>query len=135
MLLVGLGFWSSVFGTPTVRDQGPIGAGKSTIDRVVGQVNAHVPAGWLVDDAGYLENACQVTPWRDGVTASRTLTLSGPAGGEDQTLAQVASTLDGAKLSDHQSFFYDAGDFVSVRGRVSGAGTVGILLSTGCRPR
>jgi hypothetical protein len=135
LLLLALGVWSSMRGPATVRDQSPITMGKSTIDHVVGQVSAQVPAGWLLDDAGYQESSCRLTPWRDGVSASRTLTLSGPSGGEGQTLDKVASTFDDSRVKPGESFYLDAGDYVSVRGRVTGAGTVGILLSTGCRPQ
>lgn len=135
LLLLGLGAWSALSGQATVRDQSPIGTGKKTIDRVVGQVEGTVPAGWQLSDGGYQESGCRITPWRDGVEASRTLTLSGPAGAEEETLSKVASTFDGARVNNGESFYHDAGDFVAVRGRVTGAGTVGIQLSTGCRPR
>jgi hypothetical protein len=135
LLLVVLGVWSSFRGVPTIRDQSPIGTGKKTIDRVVGQVGSSVPAGWLMDDSGYQESPCDITPWREGVAASRTLTLSGPSGGEGETLSHVASTLDATRVRTGDSFYYDAGDFVAVRGRVTGTGTVGIILTTGCRPR
>jgi hypothetical protein len=135
LLLVVLGVWSSFYGQPTIRDQSPITAGKNTIDRVVGQVSASLPAGWLLDDSGYQQTPCDLTPWREGVVATRMLTLSGPQGGEPAALSKVASTFDDARVSAGESFFYDAGDFVSVRGRVTGAGTLGIKLSTGCRPR
>jgi hypothetical protein len=134
VLLIVLGVWSSMRSPATVRDQSPLQTGKSTIDRVVGQVSGSVPEGWLLDDGGYQESSCDITPWRDGVSASRTLTLSGPAGGEADTLSKVASAVGDARLKPGESFYYDAGNFVSVRGRVTGAGTIGIALSTGCRP-
>jgi hypothetical protein len=135
LLLVVLGFWSAIRGPATIRDMSPLSAGKNTIDRVVGQVSASVPADWQLDDAGYQESTCRLTPWRDGTAASRMLTLSGPAGGEAETLSKVASTFGDARLNPGQNFYYDAGDFVSVRGRVTGAGTVAVQLQTGCRPR
>ena len=135
LLLLALGVWSSMRGSATVPDQSPIATGKMKIDQVVGQVNASVPAGWLVDDGGYLETTCRRPYWHHHVAASRTLTLSGPAGTERDALSKVASALDNTHVADNNSFFYDAGDFIAVRAEANGAGTIVMTLSTGCRPQ
>ena len=78
LLLVGLGAWSAFRSPATVRDQSTVASGKATIDRVVGQVSDELSGPWRLDDGGYQENTCSITPMRDGKTATRTVTLSGP---------------------------------------------------------
>lgn len=136
--LLLLGVWSAASSPATVREQRDIVAAKEVIDTVVGQVSGQLPAGWNFFDDGYQDEACRVTVVRDGIAATRTLSLSGPAGTESDAVSRVASGLDGATLrpgsGPPDGFFFDAGEFVSVRARVAGPGSVVIVLKTGCRP-
>lgn len=138
LLLLGLGYWSAMRDPATVRDMSAIGAAKQVIDRVVGSVSGNVPPDWQFTDRGYQEERCELSIARDGVSATRTLALSGPPETEAAALTKVASTLEGAQLRPSgrppENFFADAGTFVAVRGRIVGPGTITVELTTGCRP-
>ena len=138
MLLVGLGAWSAFRSPATVRDQSTVASGKATIDRVVGQVSDELSGPWRLDDGGYQENTCSITPMRDGKTATRTVTLSGPEGAEQAELARMADQFDSRirahRLVSVRPCYFDAGNFVAVRARDNGPGIIVVELKTGCRP-
>ena len=135
LLLVGLGAWSSFNSPATVREQSTVASGKDTIDRVVGRVSDELPAPWRLDDGGYRETTCSITPMRDGTSATRTITLTGPEGGEKAELQRLASQFDSRiKTTDRSAFYFDAGNFVAVRVRENGPGLIAVELKTGCRP-
>ncbi|HEX6681832.1 MAG TPA: hypothetical protein VF062_03515 [Candidatus Limnocylindrales bacterium] len=138
LLLLGLGFWSALRDPATVREMSGIGAAKQVVDQVVGGVSGSVPPDWLFTDRGYREERCELTVARDGVSATRTLTLNGPPESESDALAKVASTVEGARLRPSgrppESFYADAGTFVAVRGKITGPGSITVELTTGCRP-
>lgn len=135
LLLMGLGAWSAFNSPATVRDQSTVASGKATIDRVVGSISDQLPAPWRLDDGGYQENTCSITPMRDGKTATRTLTLSGPQGAEKEQLQRLANQFDSRiKTTDRSAFYFDAGNFVAVRARDNGPGIIVVELKTGCRP-
>ncbi len=135
LLLVGLGAWSAMRSPATIRDQSTVASGKATIDRVVGRISDQLPAPWRLDDGGYHETTCSITPMRDGKAATRTLTLSGPEGAEKAELQRLATQFDSRiKTTDRSAFYFDAGNFVAVRARDNGPGIVVVELKTGCRP-
>jgi hypothetical protein len=73
---------------------------------------------------------------RDGKAATRTVTLSGPEGGEQAELARLAGQFDTRVRSSGTSastFYFDAGNYVAVRARDNGPGIVVVELKTGCR--
>ncbi len=139
VLLVVLGAWSAFHSPATVREQRDIGQAKAVIDQVVGRLSANVPAGWQFYDEGYREESCKVSIVREGVLATRSLSLSGPVGTESGTITRLASGLDDASVrpgdGPAEGFFADAGEFVAVRGNITAPGSVGVELRTGCRPR
>lgn len=138
VVLVVLGVWSAMRGPATVREQRDIDAAKSVVDRVVGEVSGQVPPGWRFFDDGYRHEVCEVSFARDGVMATRTIILSGPSGTESEAVSHLASGLPGASVrpgvGPAEGFFYDAGEFVAVRGRTVSPGEIVIELETGCRP-
>lgn len=139
MLLVGLGTWSAFRSPATIRDQSPIDSAKQTVEQVVTRVDGNLPDHWTLDDGGFDEETCSITPMRDGIAATRTLTLSGPDGGEVDVLTGLAAQFEHSRLRPAQgtpeSFYVDAGNFVAVRTRITGPGLLVVEAKTGCRPR
>jgi hypothetical protein len=139
VLLVILGAWSSVRSPATTREQRDLGQAKAAVDLVVGRLSGNVPADWRFFDEGYRETPCEVSVVRDGVLATRSLTLTGPVGTESGTISRLASTLDDAAVrpgeGPPEGFYADAGEFVAVRGSITAPGSITIELKTGCRPR
>ncbi|MEV0460673.1 hypothetical protein [Catellatospora methionotrophica] len=137
LLLLVLAIWSARNDPPSLRDQTTAASAKATIDQVVGQVTAGVPAGWTIQDKGYAEKACSLSAAREGVALTRTLTVSGPVGGESATVEALAATLPDAVTrpadGPKEGFYHDAGNYVAVRGKVLGEGAVSVDLSSGCR--
>lgn len=138
VVLVVLGVWSAMRSPATVREQRDIDAAKAVIDRVVGDVSGRMPPDWQLSDEGYREEGCEVTVARDGLRVTRTVSLSGPAGTESRVVSHLASGLEGAAVRPGEGapegFYYDAGEFVAVRGRTVSPGSILIELKTGCRP-
>jgi hypothetical protein len=138
LLLLALGSWSALRGPVTVREQSDLGSAKQVIDQVVGRISGSVPPDWQFFDDGYREEPCRLTVARDGRKATRSLRLAGPPATESDALTQIASTVGEARLKPvngpAESFYADAGTFVSVRGQVEGAGSIVVELSSGCRP-
>jgi hypothetical protein len=137
LLLLVLAVWSARNDPPSLRDQTTAASAKATIEEVVGQVTARVPAGATIQDKGYAEKACSLSAARDGVSVARTLIVSGPTGGESAMIEALASALPDAVTrpadGPKEGFFYDAGNYVAVRGKVSGEGIVTVDLNSGCR--
>ncbi|MEV4417318.1 hypothetical protein [Catellatospora sp. NPDC049609] len=137
LLLVVLGIWSARNDPPSLRDQTTMASAKATVDQAMGRVTARVPAGWTVQDGGYAERDCRLSAARDGVSAVRTLTLSGPVGAEPGTVQELAAGLPDALArpadGPKEAFYWDAGNYVAVRGEVAGEGTVTVEFITGCR--
>ncbi|MBV1855411.1 hypothetical protein [Catellatospora tritici] len=139
VLLLALAVWSAVHDRPTVQDQTTIASARATVDQTAERLLRQVPPGWVVDDQGYADSTCDLTAARTGTSTVRTITLSGPVGDESRTLtALVAGTPDVSMRPGEgpaESFFFDAGNFVAVRGKITGDGTLALDLSTGCRTR
>jgi hypothetical protein len=136
LLLLGLGAWSAMRSPATVRDQSTVASGKATIDRVVGEISDKLSDPWRIDDGGYQESGCSITPMRDGQAATRTVTLSGPQGSEQAELARLADQFDSRIRSSgtsNASVYFDAGNFVAVRARGHGPGVIVVEFKTGCR--
>ncbi len=137
LLLVVLAIWSARNDPPSLRDQTTLTGAKATVEQAMGTVTARIPAGWTVQDGGYAERDCRLSAARDGVNATRTLTLSGPVGAEPGTVQDIAAGLPDAQTrpadGPKEAFYWDAGNYVAVRGEVSGEGTVTVEFMTGCR--
>ncbi|WP_203697349.1 hypothetical protein [Catellatospora coxensis] len=137
LLLVVLAVWSARNDPPSLRDQTTAASAKATIDEVVGQVTAQAPAGATIQDKGYAEKGCSLSAARDGVSLVRTLIVSGPVGGESAMIEALAAALPDAVTrpadGPKEGFYYDAGNYVAARGKVSGEGLVTVDLSSGCR--
>jgi hypothetical protein len=116
---------------------GTVASGKATIDRVVGQISDKLSEPWRLDDGGYRESTCSITPTRDGKAATRTVTLSGPEGAEKDELERLAKQFESRVRNTGavgSNFYFDAGNFVAVRARDNGSGVIVVELKTGCRP-
>ena len=139
LLLLALGTWSALRGPVSVREQSDLGSAKQVMDQVVGRISGNVPPDWQFFDDGYREEPCRLTVVRDGRRANRSLRLSGPPATESDALTHIASAVGQARLKPvngpAESFYADAGTFVSVRGQVEGPGAVVVELSSGCRPQ
>lgn len=138
VLLLGLGFWSALRSPPTVREQSDLGSAKRVMDEVVGRISGNVPADWQFFDEGYKEESCELTVIRDGRKATRSLRLTGPAATENDAVSEIATTIGGdARLKPvngpAESFYSDAGDFVSVKGQIDGPGAIVVQMTSGCR--
>ncbi|WP_020520659.1 hypothetical protein [Catelliglobosispora koreensis] len=138
LLLLGLGAWSAFSSPPTVRDQSPLASAKETTETVVGQIRATVPTEAFFQDSGYSESTCSLTPVRSGTSAVRTLTVTGLTGMEAATLRSLHGALKGSVLQPGDGiptgFFYDASNFIVVRGEITEPGKLTVELKTGCRP-
>ncbi|WDZ85548.1 hypothetical protein [Micromonospora cathayae] len=150
-LVVGTVLWALVLAAltwlsvrddgPTVREQRTLAEAGPVVDRAIGDLA--VAAG---DDAlvallpATVERGCRVTPFADGATLERALTVR-VAGAEPRTVldriadalparyaAGVVLSREGARLRA------DAGDFVTVRGRQTENGALLLTADTGCRP-
>jgi hypothetical protein len=137
-LLVVLGAWSAFRSPATTREQRDLGQAKTVVDQVVGRLSGTVPADWHFFDDGWKEEPCTVSVVRDGVLATRSLSLSGPVGSEPGTISRLASGLDDAAVrpgeGPPEGFYADAGEFVAVRGRITAPGSITVEIKTGCRP-
>jgi hypothetical protein len=136
LLLLVLAVWSARNDPPTLRDQTTLTSARSTIDQVTATAISGVPVGWLVDDEGYDDSECDLSLARSGTNAVRTVSVSGPEGGESGALGSIAEALS-ARVKPTSgpplSFTLDAGNYVLVRGKVTGAGTLVVELTSGCR--
>lgn len=74
---------------------------------------------------------------RDGTSAVRTINVTGLNGTEAQTLRTINERFKGSSLQPGDGiptgFYYDAGDFVLVRGEITDPGTMLVEFKTGCR--
>ncbi|WP_212827998.1 hypothetical protein [Catellatospora sp. TT07R-123] len=137
VLLLVLAFWSAFHDRATVHDQTTIAEARATIDQTAGQLLRQVPPGWVVDDQGYADSSCSLTSARQGTDTVRTITLSGPVGDESRALTALVAGVPDVSVrpgeGPAEAFFFDAGDFVAVRGKITGEGTLALDLSSGCR--
>jgi hypothetical protein len=136
LLLLVLAVWSARNDPPSVLDQTTLADAKVTIDTVAGDVIGAVPVGWQFQDEGYDDGVCELSLARDGAATVRTVTVVGPEGGESGALRAIGEKL-AARMKPTSgpatSFSHDAGNYVLVRGKVTGPGTLEVVMSSGCR--
>lgn len=143
LLLAALAYLSVRHGEPTVREQRSIGEASSVVARAVGHLIAAAGGDVVTDVAGdTLDEGCRITPIRSGGTLTNEITFYTAEAGGPALLDRIAASLP--RSYDAQvrhspdggshSLRGDAGEFVSVRGRVGAPGVVTLTVSTGCRP-
>ncbi|WP_374225561.1 hypothetical protein [Micromonospora sp. C31] len=133
--------WTSVRNDPpTVREQRTLAEAGPVVDRAVGALVA-AAGDTAVLTPPEIERGCRVTPFADGATLIRGVDVFVAAGRERALLEQVADRLPedwraGVRVTSDVGprLRADAGEFVTVAGRVAGDGRVRLTVDTGCRP-
>jgi hypothetical protein len=145
VVLAGFAAWSVRNDPPTVPEQRDIAQALPVVERATGAVLAAADAADRVVTLGGLEfdRDCALTPVRDGVEATREITVRVPAGALPTTLDAIARALPAdyaAAVRQHSGgtrygLRADAGEFVGVDAAADADATVfTLLVSTGCRP-
>ncbi|MCX4389240.1 hypothetical protein OG777_20235 [Micromonospora peucetia] len=139
-VLLGALTWISVRDDPpTVREQRSLTEAGPVVDRAVGELVA-AAGDTAVLTPPVVDRGCRVTPFADGADLSRGVDVFVATGGERTLLEQVADRLPAdwragvRATSDGPRLRADAGEFVTVSGRVEGDGRVRLTVDTGCRP-
>ncbi len=127
---------------PTVQEQRNLAAAVPAVDRAAGVLLAAVrPDRVVTVGALTVDPECPVTPVRAGAEASRDITVYSRAGEAPATLDAIGAALPAgyrAEVTHRRGgtvhvLRADAGDFVAVRGSVSG-GVITLRVLSGCRP-
>ncbi|SCL63363.1 hypothetical protein GA0070606_3781 [Micromonospora citrea] len=133
--------WTSVRDDPpTVREQRTLTEAGPVVDRAVGELFA-AAGDTAVPTPPEVERGCRVTPFAEGATLTRGVDVFVPVGSERELLERVADRLPGSwragvrvTSDDGPRLRADAGEFVTVSGRVDADGRVRLTADTGCRP-
>lgn len=148
-------------GPPTAREQTTLAEARATVDQAVIQVAASAGTDVVPAISGYeLSTGCRITSARRGTSLDRVIRLYAPAGDEPALLKRMAQALPSsyhAGLTHHLTdntpsspsasptssspspggsaslLRADAGDYVGLRGEVSGPGEVRVEVDGGCR--
>jgi hypothetical protein len=145
LLLTGFAGWSVRHDPATVPEQLDLAAALPVLQRTTGTVLAAADGPGRVVSLGetVFDRDCALTPVRDGVQASRDVTVRVPAGQAPAALAAIARALppeyDAAARHNAAKTRFglraDAGEFVGVEASAAAGDTVLTLrTSTGCRP-
>ena len=145
-LVLGLvAIWSAAHDPPTVPQQRTIAEALPVLQQATGAVLAAAtgPGRAVVLGKTKLADGCRITPVRDGVEATRDVTMYVPVGQARQVLdsvakglpsgyrARVAGAASGARVGLHA----DAGSYVAIDAdTLANAQVVTLEVSTGCRP-
>ncbi|MFI7541357.1 hypothetical protein [Actinoplanes sp. NPDC049599] len=145
LLLAGFAAWSVRKDPPTVPEQRDIAEALPVVQRATGAVLLAADAADRVVTLGELsfDRDCALTPVRDGVEASREVTVRVRAGALPATLdaiaralpAEYAATVRQNTAGTRYGLRADAGEFVGVDATADAGATVfTMVVSTGCRP-
>ncbi|WP_439957792.1 hypothetical protein [Micromonospora echinofusca] len=131
---------------PTVREQRDLAEVVPVVDRAVGALAAAASGPEAVVELGptEFERGCRLTPFLDGATLTRQVTVYFSNGNGDEAgeaaLRRIAERLPaeyraGARRTDEGFLLRaDAGDFVAVYGELPQPGRAVLSVETGCRP-
>jgi hypothetical protein len=143
-LVLGLvAIWSAVHDPPTVPEQRTIAEAVPVLQQATGAVLAAAtgPGRAVVLGTTKLAGGCRITPVRDGVEATRDVTMYVPAGQARQALDAVAKGLPAgyrvrvAGTGTRVGLHGDAGSYVAIGAdTLANAQVVTLEVSTGCRP-
>ncbi|MFV2099638.1 hypothetical protein [Micromonospora sp. LOL_024] len=140
VLLAGLTWVSARDDPPTVREQRTLTQAGPVVDDAIGELVAATAAGVPAMAPPEVDRGCRISPFADGATLVRAVELAVPVGEERGLLERVADRLParwraGVRLtSDGPRLRADAGEFVTVAGRVVADGRLRFTVDTGCRP-
>ena len=145
LALAGFAAWSVRNDPPTVPEQRDIAEALPVVERATGAVLVAADAADRAVTLGGLsfDRDCALTPVRDGVEATREVTVRVRAGALPATLETIARALpaDYAAIvrqntaGTRYGLRADAGEFVGVDATAdAGATAFTLLVSTGCRP-
>ncbi|AGZ46398.1 hypothetical protein [Actinoplanes friuliensis] len=145
LVLAGFAVWSVRNDPPTVPEQRDIAQALPVLQRAVGEMFAAADTPDRVVTLGetVFDRDCALTPVRDGVEATRDVTVRVRANEASGALEAIARTLPPAyaaamrhnTVTDKYALRADAGEFVGVESSVDADGTVFTLRAfTGCRP-
>ncbi|MEU3453987.1 hypothetical protein ABZ671_10330 [Micromonospora sp. NPDC006766] len=140
VLLAGLTWWSVRHDPPTVKEQRSLSQADPVVAGAVGRLVAVVDGeAWELTPV-QVRRGCRLTPLADGATLTRGLDVLVAGGSERALLERVAQRLPadwraGVRAdSEGPRLRADAGEFVTVDGRVVADGRVRLSATTGCRP-
>ncbi|WBB78993.1 hypothetical protein O7606_22815 [Micromonospora sp. WMMD882] len=141
LLLTALTWLSVREDGPTVREQRTLAEAGPVVDRAIGDlVAAAGPDALVALEPARVERGCRVTPFSDGGTLERAVTVRVVGVEPDDLLDRVAGTLpdryDAGVILTREGprLRADAGEFVTVRGRRTEDGALRLTADTGCRP-
>ena len=145
LVLTGLAVWSVRNDPPTVPEQRDIADALPVLQEATGFMLAAADAGDRAVTLGELrfDRDCALTPVREGVEASREVTVRVLAGQVPEALKEIASALPAAYAATARhnaagtryGLRADAGAFVAVETTAdSDARSFTLRASTGCRP-
>jgi hypothetical protein len=143
-LVLGLvAIWSAVHDPPTVPEQRTIAEALPVLQQATGAVLAAAtgPGRAVALGTTKLAGGCRITPVRDGVEATRDVTMYVPAGQARPALDAVAKGLPAgyrarvAGTGTRVGLHGDAGSYVAIDAdTLANAQVVTLGVSTGCRP-
>ncbi len=145
LVLVGLAVWSVRNDPPTVPEQRDIADALPILQQATGHTLAAADATDRVVTLGQLsfDRDCALTPVREGVEASRAVTVRVQAGQVPGALKAIAQAMPGRyaatvrhnEADTRYGLRADAGEFVGIDSTTDKDATVvTLLVSTGCRP-
>jgi hypothetical protein len=138
VVIAGLGYYSLRNDPPTAREQTTIAEALPYVDAAIADVASTLePDTTVAAVSGYnrVGRSCSVTVAREGTRYERVITVYTKEGSEPALLDRIRNSLPErykAGLSRNM-LSADAGNFVAVRGGVTGPGQVRIAADTGCR--
>jgi hypothetical protein len=145
LILGVVAIWSAGHDPPTVPEQRTIAEALPVLQQAVGAmlVAADGPGRVVVLGDTKLSGGCRITPVRDGVEATRDVTVYVQAGHARQALDAVAKGLPmgyhphvaGAGKGSRVGLHADAGSYVAIDAdTLANAQVITLEASTGCRP-
>ncbi|GIJ75703.1 hypothetical protein SAMN05443287_11412 [Micromonospora phaseoli] len=140
VLLAGFTWVSARDDPPTVREQRTLSQAGPLVDGAIGELVAASDAGVPALAPPEVDRGCRISPFAEGATLVRAVEVAVPVGEERVLLEQVADRLParwraGVRLTpDGPRLRADAGEFVTVAGRVVADGRLRLTVDTGCRP-
>jgi hypothetical protein len=140
LIVLGLGYYAVREKPATIRDQTTIAQALPTVDAALTDLAAGLdPATSVPVLSGYamVGRSCSVTLAREGARWERTLVVYTSDGGEKALLERVKAALPTRYKPSlvHNVLSADAGNYVAVRGGVTGPGQIRFTADTGCRPQ
>ncbi|HEY3010586.1 MAG TPA: hypothetical protein VGJ63_21355 [Micromonosporaceae bacterium] len=142
LLLAGTAYWSARHDPATVREQRSVGEALPVVERAAGRLAAAAgPDAVLEIVAPRLTTGCRITSARAGATLEQDVRIFVPPAEAAVQLDRLGDRLPEAYRvrvrhpahGDH-TLRADAGEFVGIRGGVTGPGIITLTVATGCRP-